>query len=284
MNPCPVYERDNKTVFLFFNCVYDQVTEQQQICCRRNRAKLCYVTSGDSGKTWSRITDLTEKVIGDDIKNWATFSVGPGHGLQTKRGRLILPAYVYYIGSFCVTAHSFAFYSDDGGNVWRFGKRLSIKSTECEMAEITSDGKSYIYCNTRNPKCCNSNDCLRSTRVEAWSENYGTEFDQILYSENLVESRQYKGCQGSVVSFAQGSSLLFSHPTDTRKRTNLGIYMNKTPLNTSGWTEPNIINPGLSGYSDLAHFGGERFACVMERGTNDLEEIAFVEFSLSDVV
>ncbi|XP_053095254.1 sialidase-3-like [Pangasianodon hypophthalmus] len=288
MNPCPVYEKNSKTVFLFFNCVFDKVTEQEQIHNRKNRARLCYVTSQDSGKSWSITTDLTESVIGKEIKKWATFSVGPGHGIQMCNGRLIIPAYVYYIVSCCtcccicsscccsVKPYAFAFYSDDQGVTWHFGQRVSVESAECEMAEITdSNGKSYLYCNARSSK---------KSRVEARSQNGGEDFS-VNSTGKLVETPG--GCQGSVVSFAHDEKtwLLFSHITDKNERKDLGVYLNKSPFSANGWNKPSIINPGVSGYSDMTQCdSNDRFACLMERGTNKLEEIAFTEFSLNDIM
>ncbi|MCI4384724.1 hypothetical protein PGIGA_G00041780 [Pangasianodon gigas] len=257
MNPCPVYEKNSKTVFLFFNCVFDKVTEQKQIRTCKNSARLCYVTSKDSGKTWSSTTDVTVRVIGEEIKNWATFSVGPGHGIQMSNGRLIIPA-------------------DDRGVTWHFGQRVSDESAECEMAEITdSNGKSYLYCNARSTK---------KSRVEARSQNGGEDFS-VNSTGNLVETSG--GCQGSVVSFAHDEKtwLLFSHITDKNERKDLGVYLNKSPFSANGWNEPRIINPGVSGYSDMTQGdSNDSFACLMERGTSDFEQIAFMEFSLNNIM
>uniref|UniRef100_A0A673NEE2 exo-alpha-sialidase n=1 Tax=Sinocyclocheilus rhinocerous TaxID=307959 RepID=A0A673NEE2_9TELE len=100
MNPCPVYERESKTLFLFFTCV-------------PIGARLCYITSQDTGATWSQTEDLTERVIVEKEKNWATFAVGPGRGVQMKGGRLIIPAYAYFKSTNVqLTSRAFTFYSD----------------------------------------------------------------------------------------------------------------------------------------------------------------------------
>ncbi|KAK3523952.1 hypothetical protein QTP70_016756 [Hemibagrus guttatus] len=294
MNPCPVYEKESKTLFLFFICVEGKTTENEQICTGKNKARLCYVTSKDSGQNWSSVEDLTKKVIGDEIRNWATFAVGPGHGIQMKSGRLIIPAYVYYIHHrifhflLRVTSHAFAFYSDDRGTTWYIGERVSTESSECEMAEIVEqESRSELYCNARSAK---------GHRIEALSESSGTTFDRPHFAQKLVEP--HYGCQGSVVSFAAPEEkencltpntktwLLYSHPTDKMKRKDLGVYLNKSPLSVSGWGTPWIIHYGPSGYSDLTLSEEPKcFACLMECGKkSELEEIAFVEFSHSDIM
>ncbi|KAB5548953.1 hypothetical protein PHYPO_G00061600 [Pangasianodon hypophthalmus] len=293
MSPCPVYEKESKTLFLFFICVLGKTTENHQICTGKNKARLCYVTSKDRGQNWSSTTDLTESVIGHEIGNWATFAVGPGHGIQMKTGRLIIPAYVYYMSmkdDNCpphATSQAFAFYSDDCGTTWQFGERVSTESCECVMAEIIDkESRSHLYCNARSTRGC---------RVESLSESGGAAFGTFRFPQNLVESGY--GCQGSVVSFAAPKEqknltsdtenwLLYSHPTDRMKRKDLGVYLNKSPLSASGWSKPWIIHHGPNGYSDLtACEEPDRFACLMECGKkSELEEVAFVEFSLCDIM
>lgn len=302
MNPCPVYERKSKTVFLFFVSILGNTTEERQIVTGRNQSHLCYVTSTDYGLSWSKTTDLTNSVIGDEITNWATFAVGPGHGIQMKNGRLIIPAYVYYIHYRCfpfyfplyVKPHALSFYSDDRGITWNVGEKISMSSCECEMAEILDHAdQSHLYCNARS---------THGHRVEALSQSNGAAFDKPHSAQKLVEA--HFGCQGSVLSFPVPESsgeegkkqndsssqfdtktwLVYSHPTDKKKRKDLGVYLNKTPFSTNGWSRPWIINKGPSGYSDMTQYG-QNFACLMECGEkSEIEEIAFVEFKLSDVI
>ncbi|KAK9955365.1 hypothetical protein ABG768_015247 [Culter alburnus] len=284
MNPCPVYERDSKTLFLFFITVPFGVSEHKQIHKNKNQARLCYITSKDTGKTWSHITDLTADVIGEQVKDWATFAVGPGHGVQMKSGRLIIPAYVYPCHSLnCKpTSHAFAFYSDDKGTTWQAGKRMDGESCECQMAEIIDDkGNSTLYCNARSTS---------GYRFEALSESNGEAFEKSSSAHKLTETGH--GCQGSVFSFAPDQApektwLLYCHPTNPSKRTCLGVYLNKTPWDASGWEDCKlIIHDGPSGYSDLAQCGdGKHFACLMECGErSEVEGIAFVLFKLSNII
>lgn len=310
MNPCPVYEQSSKTIFLFFVCVLENITEKWQIRTGKNKARLCCVTSSDNGQTWSEVRDLTESVIGETIHKWATFAVGPGHGVQLENGRLIIPAYAYYIPYRCcsypipdtVYPHALSIYSEDYGQTWHLGKMLRKKSCECEMAEIIDhEGRSHLYCNARHTRK------TRGHRFEALSENSGVYFDKPHIAPELVEPPS--GCQGSVIGFpapefvpnddaeskACGTSLLspdtqtwllFMHPTNKSSRRDMGVYLNRSPLHSSGWDKPRIIHSGPSGYSDLAYNGDkDTFSGLMECGKeNELEQIAFVTFTLNDVM
>ncbi|KAL0994043.1 hypothetical protein UPYG_G00117080 [Umbra pygmaea] len=305
MNPCPVYEKNTKTLFLFFICILGHTPESRQIWTGKNKAHLCYITSNNEGLSWSQIKDLTESVIGKTVRRWATFAVGPGHGIQMESGRLVVPTYAYYIHFKCfsfpfpftVKPHALSIYSDDFGQTWQMGKMLQRKSSECEMAEIIDhEGRSHLYCNARN---------THGHRVEALSESSGTYFDKPRLAPKLVELC-CGGCQGSVIGFpvpeqveeSMGGAassplpsdaqtwLLFTHPTNRRKRKDLGVYLNRSPLHTPGWDRPWIVHSGPSGYSDLAYSEDtEHFACLVECGEkSELEQIAFMSFPLSDVM
>ncbi|KAM7179176.1 sialidase-3 isoform 1-T1 [Macrochelys suwanniensis] len=324
MNPCPVYERKSQTVFLFFICVRKHVTERWQILTGQNAVRLCYVRSRDAGRTWSSLTDLTEQVIGEDLTDWATFAVGPGHGVQLSSGRLVIPAYTYHITARCcrlplpcwTLPRSVVFYSDDGGQRWHKGELIEgMKTVECQVAEVACQAcDPVLYCNARTPCRC---------RAAALSTDQGLTFESPCSCKKLCEPPH--GCQGSVVSFmptmglleADGTEepdgpadettcpfnsgnapstihrstmswLLYSHPTGKRKRVNLGIYLNRSPLKEANWEHPWLLYKGPCSYSDLAVCQEAPapllFGCLFECGVNHAcEEIAFKLFRFEDL-
>ncbi|XP_008059710.1 sialidase-3 [Carlito syrichta] len=323
MNPCPVWEHKSGCVFLFFICVWDHVTERQQIVSGRNAARLCFICSQDAGCSWSEVRDLTEEIIGPEMKHWATFAVGPGHGIQLQSGRLVIPAYTYYIpyGFFglrlpCKTRpHSLMIYSDDLGVTWHHGRLIRpLVTVECQVAEVTRrSGHPVLYCSARTPNRC---------RAEALSTDHGECFQNLALSRQLCEPP--RGCQGSVVSFrslempgrCQDSSgkdapiiqqsplldsslrleeedgtlseswLLYSHPTNKKRRVDLGIYLNQNPLEDACWSRPWILHCGPCGYSDLAALEEEGlFACLFECGTKqECEQISFRLFTDQEIL
>uniref|UniRef100_A0A8B9QX09 exo-alpha-sialidase n=1 Tax=Anas platyrhynchos TaxID=8839 RepID=A0A8B9QX09_ANAPL len=288
MNPCPVFEASSGVVFLFCICVERRVTERHQILAGRSAARLCCSTSRDRGRSWSALQDLTDEAIGADLPHWATFAVGPGHGVQLASGRLAVPAYAYYVHwRLCgvplpcwTRPHSFIFYSDDSGRSWSKGSLLrGMETGECQVAEIgCGDQGTVLYCSARTPCRC---------RAVALSTDRGLRFGLPARCPALCEPLQ--GCQGSVVSFdapdgAENTQhwLLYSHPTDRWHRRDLGIYVNTAPPDEAGWRHPWVLQEGPCGYSDLAACPKGVFGCLFECGaTSACEEIAFCLFALS---
>ncbi|XP_035992717.1 sialidase-3-like [Fundulus heteroclitus] len=279
MNPCPVYDSANKKVYLFFICVEGTYTEQWQIKNYCNKARLCYITSENLGQTWSGLTELTDLLP----ENCVTFAVGPGHGLQTENGTLMVPAYVYVgVKPAKPIPRAVSLYSNDSGKSWHFGSLLEEESIECQMAEVSDASGRFIYCNARSKGCY---------RVEASSDNEGQSFT--IHSEKTL-CETCCGCQGSVVSFpaqteaaAEGVAtqwLLYTHPRCKCKRCDLGVYLNKTPSDPKAWSKAWILYKGPSAYSDLAYLGDGWFACLFECGKNhETEQIALKIFHFKQV-
>ncbi|XP_060702613.1 sialidase-2-like [Hemiscyllium ocellatum] len=313
MNPCPVYDKETGKIFLFFIAVYEDMTEQYQINSGRNVTRLCFVTSVDGGKSWSPVNDLTDNQISEHFNNWATFAVGPGHGIQLRSGRLIIPAYAYKkkpIGQ----SHAFTFYSDDHGEIWSVGDFLSKEECgECQIVAMNQGNESEIvYCNARSMKHGE-----HQYRVQAFSTDGGATFTDGCLVKKLVEPP--KGCHGSIIHFPKSKIskpnikseienyrfqqekdaskstvdfeiILFSHTTSMESRRDLGIYLCTYQDHPLPWTDPWIICPGPSGYSELAFIeipGIEipLVACLFECGsTSESDQISFTVSQVDEII
>ncbi|XP_029373828.1 sialidase-4 [Echeneis naucrates] len=349
MNPCPVYDEFTGTLFLFFIAVLGHTSESYQLVTGKNVTRLCYISSTDNGETWTAVTDLTKRVIRDTIKEWATFALGPGHGIQLKSGRLLIPAYAYHIdckecfGHLCqTTPHAFCFHSDTHGTTWRFGEAVpGPESVECQMVSVDEeDGTNVLYCNARSPL---------GYRVQALSLDDGAAFQEGQLVQRLVEPQN--GCHGSIVGFPAPLHLyhsldlhqpmygsrhrtswmspynhtnspcsniaststspltpnytappnfltptwvVYSHPTWTTARKDLGVFLSLFPRDPDSWRGPWVIYEGPSAYSDLAYLElpappgappAVAFACLFECGTKTAyDEICFSIFTLYELI
>uniref|UniRef100_A0A3Q2SWZ1 exo-alpha-sialidase n=1 Tax=Fundulus heteroclitus TaxID=8078 RepID=A0A3Q2SWZ1_FUNHE len=246
MNPCPVYDEFTGMLFLFFIAVLGHTSESYQLVTGDNVTRLCYISSSDGGDTWSKPTDLTETVIGATIKDWATFALGPGHGIQLKSGRLLIPAYAYHIecrecfGQLCLTTpRAFCFHSDTHGRSWRFGEAIPApESVECQMVSVDQDdGSNVLYCNARSPLGC---------RVQALSLDDGAAFQEGQLVQHLVEPRN--GCHGSVVGFPAPLHLykaLRGHTSLCRHWTSFMAYTDCTHLPNSQSSHNSTLSPNM---------------------------------------
>ncbi|HDR1069702.1 TPA: exo-alpha-sialidase, partial [Pasteurella multocida] len=81
-----------------------------------NTAYIWLTYSDDNGKTWVNPIDITSQVK----KDWMRFfGTGPGVGIQTKNGNLVLPVYYSNLSGMESAA---LIISQDGGKSWELGK------------------------------------------------------------------------------------------------------------------------------------------------------------------
>ncbi|XP_031421451.1 sialidase-3-like [Clupea harengus] len=294
MNPCPVFERKSRRLFLFFICLKGKIPEWD---LKPGQSCLCYVTSTDRGETWSDLTDLTSSV---NFTNYQTFAVGPGHGIQLSSGTLLVPAYVKEVKCCwccwccwccckCLSTHAVVLRSEDL-NTWKASQPIALESLECQLAEVSDrEGRRQVYLNARSTGA-------PEPRVEALSDDGGESFK--LNKLTLTLKERPKGCQGSVLGFparelpagggrSSETALLFSHPTkgEGGDRLALGVYLRKSLQDDDPWGKPLIIHPGVSGYSDLTCCEEEgHFGCLMECGHEKRLHIVFKEFDLKEIL
>jgi len=88
-NPTPVLDRTNKRLWIFYNrwepghgtASSKPGTANNQVWAR---------SSDDHGVTWSAPRDLTRPAR--DFDHWGAVFLGPGGAIQTRSGRLLIPA------------------------------------------------------------------------------------------------------------------------------------------------------------------------------------------------
>ncbi len=133
-NPATLVDRQTGTVWLFYlRCRPGRNTETARP--GTDDSQILARTSGDSGVTWSAPVDLT--AVTRDFKDpkWRCSVVGPGGGIQTRDGRLVVPVWKFEPWGV------FAVISEDHGRSWQRGDMVpDLAGDECQVVEL-ADGQ-----------------------------------------------------------------------------------------------------------------------------------------------
>jgi sialidase-1 len=226
--PTPVVDRHTGAIWLPF--------------CKDNR-EVFVTKSDDDGVTWSTPLDITRFV---KDPTWKYLGAGPGHGIQLRNGRLLIPAWgdtspgpsTWPSTTWGKVQFSYTFYSDDHGATWKRGQSLaSDLSDECEVVE-TSDGMVYMNARSRQDK---------KTRMVARSKDGGRTWSDLVADPNLPEP----SCQAGLARYSLAKDrILLTHPASTTSRTRLTVRLSYDE--GQSWPVSKVIQAGDAAYSDLA--------------------------------
>jgi sialidase-1 len=232
-----------------------------------------YSRSTDDGKSFSKPRDITGAL--EPLRktyDWLVVASGPAHGVQLKSGRLVVPVWL----SLGTGGHAHrpsvvtTLVSGDGGDTWAAGD-VAVPNTpevvnpnETAVAEL-SDGT--VVLNTRSESKANR-------RVVVTSPDGATKWTEPKFQEELVEPV----CMASLVRVpGTGKELLFANPDNLtaakgtakpgqgRDRKNLTVRY--SPDDGATWPKKRVLEPGTSGYSDLAVAADGTVLCFYERAS-----------------
>ncbi len=231
-------------------------------------ARAYYMRSEDDGETFTEPVDITSTFERfRDEYDWKVLATGPGHGIRHSSGRLIVPVWL----SDGTGGHAHrpsvvaTIYSDDGGATWERGDMVvrhpDLKNPSETLAAELSDGR--VMLNIRH-------ESENHRRAFTVGPDGAQDWAEIRFDEALVEPI----CMGSLLRV--GDSLLFANPDSTEprspenplgswKRQNLSVRLSEDDGMT--WPYKRVIQPGVSGYSDLAAGPDGAVYCVYEDGT-----------------
>ena len=244
-----------------------------------------YVTgSDDGGMTWSALRDITDMM---PPAQHTVVVFGSGEGIQLQRGaykgRLIIPG-----GDHRGRRFVYAFYSDDGGETWKYGEsapypddmgRRNRLSCETAMAEL-SDGT--VLLNSRS---------TAGYRYRAWSCDGGQtwtrmELDMQLPSvgcnSGLITVRDPKDRDKSLVIYAGPVGPDPAKGQTGTSRQNGTVFVSFDGGKT--WPTRRLAVPDSFGYSSLAQLKDGRVALIYETheagSDNPWSKISVVRFTI----
>lgn len=262
-NPCPVVDGATGTIWLLLTHNLGTDHERDIVAGKSENTRTVWVAnSTDDGLTWTKPVEITSTTKKPD---WAWYATGPGCGIQTRSGRLVIPCDHIVTGGDMWSSH--VIFSDDHGKTWQLGGTAPPKTNECEVVEL-SDGR--LLLNMRNYN--REHPC----RAIAVSEDEGMTFSEVSYDAALVEPV----CQASVRRYGIGESnaILFSNPAQTKGRARMTVRLSEDDCQT--WPKSRVLHYGPAAYSCLAVLPDGTILCLYERGwSQPYETIVLARFS-----
>ena len=227
-----------------------------------------YMRSADDGETFSEPVDITETFERfRDEYDWKVIATGPGHGIRHSNGRLIVPVWL----SDGTAGHAHrpsivsTIYSDDGGATWERGEVVvrhpDLKNPSETLAVELSDGSVMLNIRHESPN---------HRRAVTVSPDGAAGWSELRFDEALFEPI----CMASLLRV--GHALVFANPDSKEprdpenpdgnwKRHNMTVRLSEDEGAT--WPYERVIEPGVSGYSDLAVGPDGTIYLVYEDGT-----------------
>ncbi len=240
-------------------------------------ARCFYLRTDDDGLTFSKPVEITASF--DKFRpeyDWKVLATGPGHGIQLKTGRLVVPVWI----STGTGGHAHrpsvtsVIYSDDLGRTWKRGEIAGPNEGEWNIPNETcaaqlADGR--VLLNMRTESKANR-------RLLTTSRDGATGWSRPQFHEQLLEPI----CMATMVRLSEAPAknrLLFANPdnlsrTDgkevagkNRDRKNVSVKLSYDESVT--WPVNKTLEPGFSGYSDLAVASDGTILLFYERGSTD---------------
>lgn len=250
--------------------ILDRVTGNIEFlyCVNYNR---CFsIQSTDDGLTWSNPTEITPSFAPFHEKYpWKVIATGPGHGIQLRSGRLVVPIWLAYgkTGDHAPSA-SATIYSDDHGKSWRAGE-IAVPDegefgdpNETMITEL-SDGRVMLI--TRSVSRPNR-------KLITTGPDGATRWSKPEFHNQLLEPI----CMASIIAHpSESGTLIFSNPHSLGRdkvgeeipggrgeRHNLSIKLSRDDGKT--WLISKTLESGPSAYSDLAVLPDGTILCLYE--------------------
>lgn len=266
-NPCPVVDTRTGVIWLLTTHNLGTDREKDIIAGTSQASRTVWaMKSADDGVTWSTSIEITSSVKKPD---WTWYATGPGVGIQTRGGRLVIPANHVEAGTGIHRSHMF--FSDDAGKRWTLGASSAAGTNESQVVEL-ADGRLMLNMRNHPPK-------PENFRMVATSHDGGRTLSEMRGDRTLVEPP----AQASLLRLSADEAhdrnrLLFANPASA-KRERLTVRVSYDEGTT--WPAGRVVHEGPAAYSSLAVLPDLSIGLLFERGDRSpYEKITFSRFTL----
>ncbi len=257
-NPVAIPDRNGLVHFLF--CI--------------DYMRVFYMRSTDDGKTFTPPVEITAAF--DQFRPeyaWRVVATGPGHGIQLSSGRLLVPIWLALgtQGNGHAPSVDSTVYSDDHGATWHRGE-IAVPDTpefpspnETDAVQL-ADGRVMLNVRTAG----------RNRRTIVISKDGATQWSPPRLQEDLPDPICFASLvRLSTMKTGGRNRLLFSNPDNLTRmdgkdlpgkdRKNLTVRVSYDE--GVSWSVKKALEPGVSGYSDLAVLPDGTILCFYETGS-----------------
>ena len=229
------------------------------------------MTSDDDGATWSEARDITHFLYGKDCPDpvrsrFLSSFCASGQGAVSATGRIMFAAAMRTTKEYKLD--NYLIYSDDEGETWQVSD-LAYKGGDESKVLPLPDGT--ILMSIRNPH--------RNDRIFRVSRDNGATWEEP--GTDAYAGLHDPACNGTplLVKHQGKSVLIHSLPKGPRARQDGAIY-HYDPT-TQKWSEPYIVNPGMSAYSDMTLLDDETIGYFVEE--DDQMTLTFIALPIADL-
>jgi hypothetical protein len=254
--------------------VVDQQTGRVSLFYKGDGSNIYVKHSDDAGATWSATEDLTP-LFASNPYGWTRDAPIPGHGIQLKSGRLLMP--VMHRAASTATDANYGMdtlYSDDHGGTWHRGSPLMDATYPINESRVYERADGAVVLNgrwgsggTRYRITSTSTDGGETWSAPAIDGSTGT----------------FSSVDAGMLTYTSGTvdRLLFSRP-DSSARENMTVSISYD--DGASYRYSRVVNPGPSYYSDLARLSDGTILLVYGRDgsvANYPERITVARFDLA---
>jgi len=255
--------------------IWDAATKRVHFLYQIDYRRCFHRQSSDGGRTFSPPVEITSQLAAFQEKYpWNVFAPGPGHGIQLKSGRLLVPVWLSPGApnpSGKGRAHrpsvTSTIFSDDHGETWQCGEILpdTLKNMNETVAVEADDGGVLLFVRNEDPAY---------RKAIAYGKDGASGWSQPKLNDALYTPI----CFGSVLRLSGAparSRIVFANPDSHAKtkrvtawggrvRENLTVKLSYDEGKT--WPISKVLEPGRSAYSDLTVLSDGTILCLYEQG------------------